>query len=284
MSEIQEKKWLFVSFYAGSIWRPASIRLKNQAKKFSRIQGINVYNDKDLEAILQNKSELLEFVKSNSRGYGYWIWKPLIILDMFRRFPDCAGVIYLDVGCELNYNVESELRLKQYIKDATAHEGLFFSIPFIEEDCTHPALITKLQAKDLRNTRQIMATTFLIKNGVIGNNLVQNWLNLMLEDDFKYLLGEAKEGMQVSNSEYPNYREHRHDQSILSLLVKETGMSVIRDEQELYPDWRVKGSKFPIWATRNRLRYSVLTSSRKLFCYRVARKIISTILMKRFYP
>jgi hypothetical protein len=60
--------------------------------------------------------------------------------------------------------------------------------------------------------------------------------------------------------EFPQFRDHRHDQSLFSLLVKreksgpdtEPKPIVIGDETYFPNDWQGQGGTFPIWGTRYR--------------------------------
>ena len=283
MGHETDKQWLLVSFYGGEIWRPASKRLTRQSKKFKNIDKVKVFSGKEIVKTPGFSVDVLKFIDEHERGFGYWIWKPLIIERIFDSNPDCAGVIYMDVGCELNFNEESESRFMQYIAYADQNDGLFFSIPFLEEDFTHPKLIEKIGPANPSNPRQIMATTFFLKNSQPARKLIRDWHNIMIEENYNYLLGDDSPAMPVSKVDHPNFRSHRHDQSILSLLVKNSSMSVIPDEQELYPFDSERARDFPIWAARNRLSLSVVSPKGRHVIYRIFRKIVSEITFKRFY-
>ena len=43
-----------------------------------------------------------EFILSNPRGYGYWIWKSYLIQQKLLEIPDGDILLYADAGCELN--------------------------------------------------------------------------------------------------------------------------------------------------------------------------------------
>ena len=116
-------------------------------------------------------------------------------------------------------------------------------------------------------TRQIISGIFLLKNTPITRELVGKWKEICVEESGRYL--------NDSRSELPNdpiFRENRHDQSILSLLVKNFAerydFTFYEDDtyEEIWqknglqglpvgPDqarvWNTYGSEFPIWATRN---------------------------------
>jgi hypothetical protein len=98
-------------------------------------------------------------------------------------------------------------------------------------------------------------------------DLINGWMDICVEDGGRYL--------DDSTSSLANdviFREHRHDQSILSLLLKvkseehdftfheddtyETiwnaaGMSGVPVGAEQARIWNTYGKEYPIWATRN---------------------------------
>ena len=64
-------------------------------------------------------------------------------------------------------------------------------------------------------SRQIISGIFLMKHNPLMIEIVDKWKNLCIEDGGRYL--------DDSPSELPNheiFRENRHDQSILSLMMK----------------------------------------------------------------
>ena len=55
------------------------------------------YQPKHIDQYFINKHNNI-FQNGNSRGYGYWIWKPYIILDFMDRIEYGDMVMYSDVG------------------------------------------------------------------------------------------------------------------------------------------------------------------------------------------
>ena len=47
------------------------------------------------------------------------------------------------------------------------------------------------------------------------------------------------------------FKEHRHDQAILSCLCKVADIVPIADETFFAPDWSIGGADLPIWAARH---------------------------------
>ena len=74
-------------------------------------------------------------------------------------------------------------------------------------------------------TDQIMATVIFFLNNSENKQLVDTWYNICQEQNYRYLTDVP--------SIVPNhtaFRERRHDQSILSLLLKTAGIQPILDE------------------------------------------------------
>ena len=78
-------------------------------------------------------------------------------------------------------------------------------------------------------------------------NLLKEIKNISTENNYHYVSDN------ISNL-YNDHRflEHRHDQSIFSLIAKKNNFFVIPDETYWNPDWNVSGKNYPIWATRLR--------------------------------
>lgn len=85
-------------------------RIINEAKSFNIFDKILSKTEKDIPNFI-NKHK--NFIKRNKPGYGFWIWKPKIILDTLMELNDNDILIYCDAGFYLN-NKGIE-RLKYYL-------------------------------------------------------------------------------------------------------------------------------------------------------------------------
>lgn len=73
-------------------------RLKTEAIDFGfKSKQIHIYTKDNISA------EFFKTFKCNTtRGYGYWMWKPYIILDVMSKIPVSDIVLYMDCGSSLN--------------------------------------------------------------------------------------------------------------------------------------------------------------------------------------
>jgi hypothetical protein len=102
----------------------------------------------------------------------------------------------------------------------------------------------ELNNNNILNSNQLMATSFILRKCNNTINLVNEWYKVMtsnynLIDDSPSLLNN-----DIS------FIEHRHDQSVFSLLRKKYGTEIISDET-WYPDFNNENvKKYPILAKR----------------------------------
>ena len=215
-------------------------RICGEAKQFQLFTRIFGYTDLYLKNDTEFWSRHGEFISSNSRGYGYWIWKSYLIKQQFAAMNDGDVIVYADAGCTLN--VRGKARLLQYI-DMCDRGIVSFQSPHIEKEWTKGDLSQYLGASqsDL-SSGQFVGGIFLIRKSKSTVDLVDRWYdaccNYRLLDDSPSI---------VPND--PNFKENRHDQSIWSLLRKQyTGM--VLSEETFFRDFLTDGILFPIWATR----------------------------------
>ena len=152
------------------------------------------------------------------RGYGYWAWKASIIKNHMSRLEDGDIILWADAGVYLNSTQKALARFNEYIE--LLHGGkdlLVFQQPTIEREWTKGDVFEALGTYDdkaITDSFQIWAGCFFIKKTDSSMRFVDKWIEL---DDI------AKELITDKCSAKPNLKgfiEHRHDQSVFSVMVK----------------------------------------------------------------
>ena len=91
-------------------------RLYHQAAKSGYFDTISIYDQNNTPGIQDH----VDFIKSHPRGFGYWIWKPMVILDVMNKASPNDIIIYADAGCSI-YNTEDAkgllFKVNTYIED-----------------------------------------------------------------------------------------------------------------------------------------------------------------------
>jgi len=262
---------LHLTYFGDNNFFPGKQRIRRQAENFDIFSSIKEYGEDDLNnnSFWQDYAQpmMQERITMPGKFYGYYACKPYFILKALESIPENNVLLYVDSGCELNKNGLE--KLQQYYEECVETGGVFFSLDLPECQWTKMDTYRRIMQEngEYLMTRQIISTTFLLKNTLITRELVGKWKDICVEENGHYL--------DDSPSELPNdpiFRENRHDQSILSLLVKNFAESYdfTFHEDDTYEEvwqknglgglpvgsgqarvWNTYGREFPIWATRN---------------------------------
>jgi hypothetical protein len=186
------------------------------------------------ETIYNNKPELKLFAENNKRGYGYWVWKPFICIKKMEEVEYNDIIFYCDVGC----TIENKEKLLEYCEYAIKNDLIGFKLRYKEKEYTKSDLFEYLDTNDLKDTEQIMATVFIFKKTPKNINFFEDWFNISKADNF-HLIDDTPSKAKNDKS----FKEHRHDQSIFSLLIKKcTLKKILKNEVDIHEPDHEKGS------------------------------------------
>lgn len=102
-------KKVFITFGAGG-WNfyEAVNRICEQAKKTDLFDEIKGFTDNDLRNDSSFWNKHGNFIVKNPRGFGYWLWKPYLILRELNKMFEGDVLVYFDCGNEINYHAKDE--------------------------------------------------------------------------------------------------------------------------------------------------------------------------------
>jgi hypothetical protein len=252
------------------VWSRSARRLSKELLQLPLISGVEIYSPEDLRLRLPEFWALhSSFLTSNTRGFGYWIWKPYIVKEALENLlPQEDGVLYIDAGSSINWrSMRAIERFDEYVDFANTSGGLFFRL---KGDNSHTKftkrdVLESLGKEHLRDENLVAATVFLLATGSNSGKLLDEWIGLACEQNYRHLVDPKPEDRQSDG-----FVAHRHDQSILSIALENKNFTVIPDETYFAPNWVSNGRNYPLWATR--IRSSLPFISDCLFM-RVIRKI-----------
>ena len=220
-------------------------RICSEAKQFTIFSKILGYTDIYLKNDTEFWSKHGDFVSSNPRGYGYWLWKSYLIKKILATISDDDIIVYADAGCTMN--LKGKLRLLEYIEMCKMHESgnVSFQLTHMEECWTKNDIWKHLGGSQTElSSGQLVGGIFILRKCKKVVDLVNKW----------YETGSMYHLIDDSPSITPNipeFKENRHDQSIWSILRKQHGSLILQDET-YFSDWQKNGDNYPIWATRKR--------------------------------
>lgn len=215
------------------------IRITNEALTSNMFSSIKCFSEDDFDLEWKQRNE--SFIKNNTRGYGYWIWKPQIILQVLKTLEEDEVLVYADCGCEIQYSP----RIHDYKEILKTKDMIAFScisLGFTDRKFCKKDLLDFLNHTE--DTFHLEATSIIIKKNNRTIRFLERWVELCEVNNHHFV--------DDSPSVSPNFQEfieHRHDQSIFSLLVKkEQNVCVLYSE--LY-----NKQVFPIHGARNHAQY-----------------------------
>lgn len=143
------------------------------------------------------------------RGNGYWRWKPRLILMAMEASKPGTFVLYMDSGDY--HHIEFFNWLHEYEK---TNDQLFVTRGYLHREWTKGDCFAGMGCTNLMNQTDLQLEAGLIglRNTADNIELVKEWQKWM----------ESNEILNDAPSVFPNhpdFKEHRHDQSILTNLV-----------------------------------------------------------------
>ena len=237
------KKYFLTFGGNGPNFHNAVKRICAEAQEFSLFHEILGLTEKDLQNSTEFWQKHANFLNKNRKGYGYWIWKSYLVKKQLEKMEYGDLLLYADSGCVLN--IKGKDRLNEYFTMAQQSANGIFSFQLDKKEAQYSKmdLFHHFNCLNFIETEQLVGGIFIIRKCDESINLVNKWYDACciykLIDD--------------SPSKIPNdasFKEHRHDQSVWSIIRKQSNGIIIRDETYFKP-WDL-GDKFPILAMRQK--------------------------------
>jgi hypothetical protein len=177
-----------------------------------------------------------EFIKNNPRGYGYWIWKPYLILKVLNQMEDGEVLAYGDAGNEIKGTTEQCLRLVNLVKYSKGKVKIVASRTHRIYSHTKMDLYFRFRYYGVLYAfcKMIEPGRILIEKNERTLNFVREWDSLC-QNDYRNI-----DDSPSLLPNFPNFVEHRHDQSVFSLLFNFYKCKIV-DFGDVWQASRLKG-------------------------------------------
>jgi hypothetical protein len=209
------------------------VRICQESKNMRIFNEIYGYTDKYLKTDIEFWNKHGNFIEKNRRGYGYWLWKPYLIKKELDKSKENDMIFYCDAGCEVNE--KGKRRLHEYIDMLnTSDTGIItFKLTHLERVYTKNKVFETL-GSNKKDVLHCLATVILIKKNKKSTDIVNQWYENC--ENYNLINDETKEEDSL-------FKENRHDQSVLSVLVNKLDSIKISDET-YFSDWK-DGEEYP---------------------------------------
>lgn len=178
-------------------------------------------------------------ILSQNRGAGYWLWKPYFILQTLKMMPEDDILFYGDSSGVFRDGIYNLLDLAKE-NDIVLFPGFHNNRGMIKRSVIN-AMVNGDES--YLDKIQLDAGMLLLRNTAKTRAFIEEWLKYSEDPE---LLTDIP-----SKDEYPDFKDHRHDQAILSILYHKNS-----DDIYLYDLYPAKLESFI--ATRRRNQCSML--------------------------
>lgn len=191
----------------------------------ARVYGLNEvlsYNDRWLKKTLFYKKNLK--ILDQKRGAGFWLWKPYVILDAMESLNFGDVLVYTDSGLlfinKINYfdKILCETDIVLFKNDNHINST------WTKRDCF---FYMGLDTEEYHNGQQVAATYMLFRKSEYSISFIKEWLFFATDSR---IITDSNNECGLNN--FNDFIDHRHDQSVLSLLAIKHKLELFRDPSQ----------------------------------------------------
>jgi hypothetical protein len=218
----------------------ANFRYKTAQKK-NKITGLT-FGGFDKVLSYTNRSIDKKFYRENreiltqERGNGYWLWKPYFIKKALDQVDMGDYVFYCDSGAHFINSVKPLIKLcNEFNTDIVSFELVHIEKYWTKRDAF---LLMNCDSPKYYDSPQRLACYSLWRKSAFSVKFIDEYVELSKD---KRLLTDCENRVGALN--YDGFQDHRHDQSIFSLMLKKYNLIPFRDPSQwgnnskaLYPN------------------------------------------------
>lgn len=236
-------KKIFLSFGDSRLVKSAT-RIRKEASDMN-YNTIIICNEHHLDKNFKEK--FFEKLILGSRGYGYWSWKPQIIYQTLLSAEWGDLVQYSDIGCFINSAGQKKLdKYFEILNDLSSGVLAFqyknYDFPDFYDGRQLPFWPESMWSKgdlfdyfgvrnnnNISNTPQISGGVSFWKKNKESLSFLESWIDVFY-NNFSLI----DDTPSISDN-FLDFVEHRHDQSIFSILCKLNNIKTLSAFEYSYP-------------------------------------------------
>lgn len=219
MKELYNENKRVLINYANHKFKKEQKKNSLSGKKTGGFTKVVSYGPEDIDKsfYLKNKKIL-----SEERGGGYWLWKPYFIQKQLRELNIGDYLFYCDSGSYFIRNIEGLIKsLESANQDIMPFDTTHKERTWTKKDAF---LLLECDKPEFAESNQRRASFLLLKKSQASIEFIDEWLSLAQDER---LITDIDNTLGSDN--YAGFEEHRHDQSIFSLLTKKKKFQVFRN-------------------------------------------------------
>jgi hypothetical protein len=217
---------ILISFATNPKWYQSQSALNQSAKTYG-FNGVISYTDQNREWSFISK---YKDITKETRGYGFWQWKTLILLDAMNQVKEGDIVAYVDSGNQIINSLDYIFNLceKQEIVLFENRDGNYERTTHKNKNWTKRDTFVLMNCDEARyyDASQVDAAYQFYKK----TDRVMDFLN----EYNSYCSNEniISDLPNITKDNLPEFIDHRHDQSILSLMAVKYDIPLLPEPSE----------------------------------------------------
>ena len=225
--------------------------IKSRESIINESKNINIFDYYILETESICKEKLFQDVISKiptnrgpGRGYYYYMWKPYIIYKNLKKMNDGDILFYCDSGMKI-INNDNNIKKFKFLFDSVSNSSTCESgiLTFIttgprEKRLEYMFNLSQLfkhfnieSNKDITDTQQVQAGISIFYKCKNSMKIVEEWFNTS-QNYPEYFCGDPRVFPILKLiKQRSGYIDHRHDQSIWSILCKIRNVNILTHDK-----------------------------------------------------
>lgn len=205
------KPKLVLVTYADKKYKQNQVVLTSRATVLNCFDEICDFTREDVE-----KSDFYKehkHILDQERGAGYWLWKSHIILAVLDKLNEGDILLYMDCGDWLEKGEGLREMLFKKMEDEKLDflltDGAYKNSEWTKKDCF---VLMNCDSKPYHNATQLEAGIIVCRKTKRTEEILYEWLFFCRDEQI------LTDKSNMSGDNYPGFKDHRHDQSILTNL------------------------------------------------------------------
>jgi hypothetical protein len=211
-----------ITFATGDFILPAWL-LSRSARRYGMTSRIYRPSDPVVRELAQCQPDIMRL----RRGAGYWLWKPYILRDALSQAADGDVVFYTDAAAVI---VADPAPLVGLVRDRPIVVFELEGMKAREWTKRDAFVVLDADRDEFWNAPMACATFQLYRAGPEARDFVEA---LCVASADARVLTDAPNAMGSPN--LPEFRDHRHDQSVLTILARQQGLPMFPDPSQFGP-------------------------------------------------
>jgi hypothetical protein len=208
--------------YANKPFYRSQVLLHQSAKQHG------IYNSICYDDIwIRNQKSFYEknkFILSQKRGNGYWLWKPFIILNALKQLKDGEVLIHIDAGTKFVNSPDELIKILDKKEIILFYNNGNLNSTWTKRDCFY---YMNCDTAEYHKKSQVVAGYLALRKTKFVVDMLEEWLHYAQDER---IITDNENICGLPN--YPEFKDHRHDQSILTNLAIKYNIELFRDPSQ----------------------------------------------------